>query len=312
MKNKYLIFVAVISFLCACSTKQKTGEEDTLTSGNIKIAVDETFKPIMEEELQVFSALNPEATITPIYCNEVEALNLLLKDSVRLIVSSRTLTPSEEKFFNDKKFFPKSIRIATDGLTLITNKHNPDSLISTWQFKDILAGKITKWNELDKSSKLGDIETVFDNPNSSTIHYVLDSICSGVPFAKNIKALKHNSEVIEYVAANPNALGVIGANWISNKNDTTNLSFIDDVNIMAVSRNKVAEPTNSYKPYQAYLALDRYPLIRNVYIILNDPKSGLPSGLTSFITDYRGQRIILKSGLLPSMAAFRIVNVNQE
>ena len=75
---------------------------------------------------------------------------------------------------------------------------------------------------------------------------------------------------------------------------------------MAVSRADSATVENSFKPYQAY------PLTRNVYILLNDPKSGLPSGLSSFLTDFRGQRIILKSGLVPATAAVRIVNVQDE
>ena len=41
-------------------------------------------------------------------------------------------------------------------------------------------------------------------------------------------------------------------------------------------------------------------------------KSGLPSGLTSFLTDFRGQRIILKSGLVPATAPVRIVDVKEE
>lgn len=81
---------------------------------------------------------------------------------------------------------------------------------------------------------------------------------------------------------------------------------------MAVSRADSATVENSFKPYQAYLALNQYPLTRNVYILLNDPKSGLPSGLSSFLTDFRGQRIILKSGLVPATAAVRIVNVQDE
>lgn len=64
-------------------------------SGEIRIAVDESFKPIMEEELQVYQALTPEASITPVYCSEVEAVNLLLKDSVRLAITNRRLTEKE-------------------------------------------------------------------------------------------------------------------------------------------------------------------------------------------------------------------------
>ena len=54
-------------------------KRQTLTSGTITIAVDETFRPIIEEELQVFYALTPDATVHPIYCSEVEAMKLLLR-----------------------------------------------------------------------------------------------------------------------------------------------------------------------------------------------------------------------------------------
>ena len=41
-----------------------------------------------------------------------------------------------------------------------------------------------------------------------------------VVIAPSLKALKSNEEVIDYVATTPDALGVIGANWIGNKTDT--------------------------------------------------------------------------------------------
>lgn len=313
MMKLYIALVAALSVLLSgCGNKPDRGEDDTLTSGTIKIAVDETFRPIMEEELQVFHALTPDATVHPVYCSEVEAMKLLLADSVRLAVTTRQLTDQETAYFNEKKFFPVSVKLATDGLALIVNKQNTDSLITVDRFREILTGKVTDWKQLNPVSRQGKLELVFDNPNSSTVHYVLDSICGGEPLSKNVKALKTNAEVISYVAKTPAALGVIGVNWIGNPADSTRLSFNDAIQIMAVSRADSATVENSFKPFQAYLALNRYPLTRNVYILLNDPKSGLPSGLTSFLTDFRGQRIILKSGLVPATAAVRIVDVKEE
>lgn len=311
MKLFITLSISLLLLFTSCSNKPQPGEDDTLTSGNIKIAVDETFRPIVEEELQVFHVLNPEATIHPIYCSEVEAMNLLLKDSVRLAITTRQLTEKEKKYLNDKKFFPVSVKLATDALALIVNKQNTDSLISIEQFKRILTGKIVDWKQLYADSSLGKLQLVFDNPNSSTVHYVIDSICGGQPLSKELKAQKTNPEVISYVAKHPDALGVIGVNWIGNDADSTRLSFNNSIRIMAVSRDATATEGNSFKPFQAYLALNQYPLTRNVYILLNDPKSGLPSGLTSFMTGFRGQRIILKSGLVPATATVRIVDVKE-
>ena len=306
------LLAGLLLLLGSCGSKPKPGEDDTLTSGNIQIAVDETFRPIIEEELQVFQALNPEATIRPIYCSEVEAMNLLLKDSVRLAITTRQLTDKEVNYFNDKKFFPVSVKMATDGLALIVNEQNKDSLITVNQFKKILTGKVSDWKQLYPKSRLGKLQLVFDNPNSSTVHYAIDSICGGQALSDNLKAQKTNPEVISYVARHPDALGVIGVNWVGNDADSTRLSSHKAIRVMAVSRADSATVENSFKPYQAYLALNQYPLTRNVYILLNDPKSGLPSGLSSFLTDFRGQRIILKSGLVPATAAVRIVNVQDE
>ena len=312
MKLYIALLAASLLLLSGCGNKPKPGEDDTLTSGTITIAVDETFRPIIEEELQVFHALTPDATVHPIYCSEVEAMKLLLADSVRLAITTQQLTKQETAYLNDKKFFPVSVKMATDGLALIVNKQNTDSLITVDQFKEILTGKVTDWKQLNPASRLGELQLVFDNPNSSTVHYVLDSICGGMPLSKDLKAQKTNPEVISYVAKNPAALGVIGVNWIGNPADSTRLSFNDAIRIMAVSRADSATVGNSFKPYQAYLALNQYPLTRNVYILLNDPKSGLPSGLTSYLTDFRGQRIISKSGLVPATAAVRIVDVKEE
>ena len=59
----------------------------------------------------------------------------------------------------------------------------------------------------------------------------------------------------------------------------------------------------------ASIALNEYPLIRDVYAVLTDPRMGLASGFTSFLTSDRGQRIILKAGILPATQPVRIVDV---
>ena len=276
MKNKLILYFLCLYTLSACTSSQKKGKEETLYSGKISIAVDESFKPIMEEELQVYQALTPEAVITPIYCSEVEAVNLLLKDSVRLAITNRRLTEEELISFHTRKFFPESVRMALSGVALITHRDNPDSLITVKDFRRIATGEITNWKELNPNSKLERMQVVFDNPNSGTVHYVIDSICQGKPLSTSLKAQKSNEEVINYVATTPEAIGVIGANWVGNKADTTRLSFNQKVRVMAVSSSVNATSENSYRPYQAYLALKKYPLTHDVYILINDPKGALP------------------------------------
>jgi len=300
--------------LFSCESKNKDGKTDTLTSGVIKITVDENFRPIIQEELDVFEAQFPKAGIVPIYTNEVDAINSLLKDSVRVSIVTRPLSSKEESFLRSKSFAPHTYKLAIDAVALIVNKINPDTMISVNDIRKILKGEVTEWKEIFPRSKLGKFTLVFDNPNSSTIRYAIDSICNGEPLSKKLNAQSTNLEVIDFVSKTPNAIGVIGVNWLGDRKDTANLSFKNTIKVMSVSRGTVATTENSYKPFQAYLFYDYYPLTRSVYIILNDPRGTLPTGLSSFLTSERGQRIILKSGLVPATqpVTVRTVNVKDE
>ena len=307
-----LLFLVLAVSFAACRQAPKDGRTDTYTSGTVAIAADESFQPIVEEEIFVFESLYPLADLVPHYVTEVEAVNLLLKDSLRLAITSRRLTPEELYSFNSRKFFPQQIKIATDGLALISNLSNPDTLISVSAIRDILTGAKTRWKDIYPNSRLGDIQLVFDNKNSSTVRFAIDSICHGKELAGNVSALKTNKEVINFVAKTPGAIGIVGVNWLSDRNDSTGLSFNKEVHVMSVSHSTQPTVLNSFKPYQYYLYNGDYPLARDLYVLVNDPRNGLCWGFSGFLTSYRGQLIIQKSGLLPAPQAVRVVNGKDE
>ena len=60
------------------------------------------------------------------------------------------------------------------------------------------------------------------------------------------------------------------------------------------------------------MALEQYPLIRNIWMISTDPHLGLADGFISFVSSDKGQRIILKAGLLPAIAPIRLVNIRND
>ena len=312
MRTIHCLYFCIVLFFISCKEAKAPRFTDTYTSGVISVAVDENFRPIIQEELDVFESIYPKSGIVPVFTDEVDAINQLVKDSVRFAIATRTLSANEKKSLNSRKLFPREIKLAVDGIALIINNKNKDSIICVEDLKGIFTGKIKNWNEIFLQSNLGKFKVVFDNPNSSSIRYAIDSICKGSPLSTELNAQKTNLEVINYVSHTPNAIGIIGVNWLGDRKDTTNLSFKNEVRVMSVSTDTPATRYNSYKPYQAYLFYGQYPLSRSVYIILDDPRSALPSGLASFMTSDRGQRIILKSGLVPATQPVRIVNIKDQ
>lgn len=304
--NKLLSFSFVIffaAFMVSCSScqddKAEKGErkvKETITSGVIDISCDESFEPIMEQEIMVFEAAYPKASIIPYYVSEAEALNMLLQDSVRLAVATRPLTPQEEASFKSRQLRVRTVQIALDAIAFIVNKSNKHEVISVDELHKIVTGEVTQWSQLYPGSTLGKINFVFDNQGSSSMRFAIDSLCQGKPLYKGLYAQKSNQAVIDYVAQTPNAIGVIGASWIGNKADSTNTSFTDVVKVMAVRKASGFDP---YKPYQYYIAKGDYPLTRPIYMITTDPRNGLPTGFTKFVSSQRGQLIIFKTGIVP-------------
>src|SRR5690606_18259858 len=102
-------------------------------------------------------------------------------------------------------------------------------LLTMRELRDILTGKISSWKQLNPESNLRDIAIVFDNNNSSTARYVRDTLMAGQPLPATASASNSHPALIDYVAQNENAIGVIGVNWISDRDDTTSLNFLNRV-----------------------------------------------------------------------------------
>jgi len=308
--GKNIGLTLILGLFLSCGNKPKNSLPYDYESAAEAFASDESFYPILDEELEVFNALHAEKSLKPIYTNEEEAITKLMKNEVWLAFSTRSLSQRELENLKARKFMPKVIPIAYDGLAIIVNNANPDTCITVKDFARILSGEVKNWKDIYPQSKLGEIDVVFDNPKSSTVRFCVDSILGGTPInSQNIGAVLKSSEVIDWVEKHENAIGIIGSNWLNDKRDTTNVTFMKNITVMKVSKMETATPENSWQPYQYYIYNGNYPLIRTIYALLNEPRNGVPSGFAHFCRLPKGQLIFLKAGLLPIQADMNIRDV---
>jgi phosphate transport system substrate-binding protein len=306
------IFYTLMGWLLITACNKAGTINDTPTSGSLKISVDESFAPIIDSHVYTFQKLYKYAKVQASYKAEGDVVKDLLRDSSRVIVLSRLLTPAEKQVFDKIKITPRVTKIAVDGVALIVHPDNPDTLLTLAQLKEIFTGRVANWKKLNPESKLSDLTIVFDNNNSSTARYILDSVNMKQPLPANTFAAKSNPALVDYVANNPNAIGVLGVNWISDFDDSTAIGFLRKIKVVAVSaKNRPASNEEYYQPFQGYLAQGTYPLRRNLYIISREARAGLGTGFASFVASDKGQRILLKSGLLPATMPIRLVSVKE-
>ena len=125
---------------------------------------------------------------------------------------------------------------------------------------------------------------------------------------KGIYSFKSNEEVIKFVSENKGMIGVVGVNWLSQPNPDM-IQYVKEINVLSV---KSLKDSNYYSPTQNNIAEGKYPLARDLYIINCQGYSGLGMGFASFVAGDIGQRIVLKSGLLPLKIPGRKINIRKE
>lgn len=289
-----LIFLVFLSVNC---TKKEEKKEETILKGTASILVDETLVPIIEDQIEVFESYY-DATLTIVAKSELEVVNSLLEQENKIAVLTRDLSVTEKKVFEQKKIIPRTTKIAIDAIAFIANQNNKDTLIALQDVVSFMQGQ--------SSSKIKGF--VFDNPNSSTVR-LLTSI-SGIKTIRTdqVYSFKTNEEVIKFVAQNEGMIGVVGVNWLTQPMPKMQ-EFVDKVNVLSV---KSLTGKDYYLPNQNDLAEGKYPLARDLYIVNCQGNSGLGMGFASFVAGDIGQRIILKSGLLPVTMPGRRLNIRKE
>lgn len=301
--------IAAIAFIVSCQSGNKKTYDETPTRGNIRISVDESYKPIIDSEIRTFSVYYEYAKITPFYKPEIDIINDFMNDSVKLIITNRQLTEEQIKTLRDTLIVVRTTAFAFDAIALIVNKENRDTLLSYQQVKDIFLGNIVSWKDIKANSKLDKINVVFDNTKSGNIRYFKEKFEITNKLPENFYAVNNNEEVINYIAKNPNALGIISVNWISDKDDPQSRRFTNNMRVMAIS--PFYDNTSYYLPEQGAIYNKSYPFTREVYLISRETFAGLGSGFVQWVTHDQGQRIILKSGLVPSVSPIRLIQVKQ-
>lgn len=305
MKNSSLILLSgliSVAMFAGCGSRNnvKTGD-DTYFKGTAQFVADESFAPILDQELYVFKGTNDGADPRIVYKTENEALKLFFSDSIRVAVLARTLKPNEIALLRNRTLPPEINCFAIDAVAIIVNKASNDTLTSVAEIKKVLRGEA----KTDKN-------IVFDNPNSSITRYLKD--LSGVNQFnnKNIYALKSNVDVIKYVSEHQQAIGFISYTWLLDP-DKNYASLVNNIKMVGVKdeANK-DDPKNYYTPSQNSLAMRQYPLTRSLYIINSTGRRGLATGFATFLESERGQRIVLRSGLLPDSIPTREVRIGKD
>lgn len=295
--NRFSYLCILLSFfaILSCNTN-KDEVPQTATSGKLKVAVDEGFWPIMKAEKDIFEYIYKYATVQQTRTTQDSAIKLLVKDSVRFVVTARKLNDGELDYLKSRKVYPKTYMFAQDGLLLLSSKKSTDSTFTFPQLREIAEGK-TKGYQL-----------VVDKNQSASLYSFVEllrlknSKLAAVYSSDSVEAL------IQYVTEHSNAIGIVGSSWFSEMESKKVQKWLEGVTVCSISSDGKA----FYQPFQSEIADSLYPLSRPIYLISRESQMSLANGYAAFLLGEKGQRIVLKSGLLPAKIPSRQVVVSKK
>lgn len=284
-----------LSLLISCKKESEvsTAEvKEAYDRGTTEMYVESSVYPIVEDINEVFKTYYNNADIKLKMLSQNEILNAVYKDSNRLAIMPKTFSAAELDRFKGR-VVPKITPIAKDAVLFITQKNTKDTLINYKEVIDVFKG--TK-----KSEKV----FVFHDANSNIVSKIKTD--AGVSeLSKNVYYVKTVDEIVSYINKNKNAIGVVGINWMLQPDEKIKES-IKQLRSMLVYNDSLKK---YFSPSQSTIADNTYPLTRTINIIDVQGKTGLGTGFASFAASDKGQRIVLKSGLMPVTLPKREINI---
>ncbi len=298
--GRKIIAVICILWLCnSCSSGGTNESEVSLENGTVHISVDETFKPVIDSQIQVFESSYPDAHVVVHYKPEADCLQDFAVDSIKMVIATRGYTENEEQFiFDSLGVSPSKMVIAKDAIAVVIHPGAADSLFTMDEIKSLLLGTYQK-----------KLLPVLDGVSAtSTVRFVIDSVLKGQALSSVVKAARSSQEVVDYVAKTPNAVGFIGVSWIGNKEDSTQLSYLKKVKVAQIE--SIKEQDKFVSPAQYNIYYRRYPMVRDLVYVLKEKGQGVAHGFAYFLGGQRGQLIFKRAYLMPVLMGFNVRNAS--
>ncbi len=294
IKNIRFFFcgACLLAGLAGCkSNKEKEKElRDTPYRGTITISADESFKPVVDELVQVYESNHPKTKINVLYKAEAECFKDFAVDSIRMVIATRRYNADEKDFMVDSLgVSPQSMVVARDAVAVIVNPAAQDSLFSMKDITGILKGRFKK-----------SLIPVFDGVKAtSTVRFIIDSVLHGDSLTPSAVAARSSEGVIDYVSKTPDVVGFIGISWIGNPEDGEQLSFLKKIRVAAIESTYGGE--GNVKAYQQNIYTKSYPMVRDLVYTLKENYKGLGFGFAGFMSGEIGQLIFRRAYLVPQV-----------
>ncbi len=276
--------------LFGCSP-QPGPEEDSQTSGRIKVVCAPEALRLIAREKAAFEALYPQARIMLRIGTSREAVRALFAAECDLAVITRELDVEERAAAVRGRLELDGYRFARDAVVAVVNPGNGVENVSVEDMRKIYEGTHQRWSEL--GGRAEPIEPVVQPMESDITQFMLQQVMSGAPIQARVYTEASDSAVVARVSGNPRAVGYISMAWAGRGAKTLRMASVTGLPYLMPDPEAVYQGT--------------YPLTRFDNCYVRSTGARLANGFITFVTSRDGQALVHDYGLVPTSVPVRFV-----
>lgn len=265
------LLLCIVFVLSACHKKE-----------SIHISGSTTVLPVISKAAEQFRQKHPDLNIIVNSGGSGVGINQLGEGQIAIGMISRDVTDEEIDRFPNVQF--NSISIGKDAVVPVVSSEIYEAGITTLTLKqlaDIYTGNIRNWNELGGPDR--EILCV-DKEQSRGTRHVFMEVVLGDKEAEAAGAdlvLGSNNEEQTAIVQSNAAIGMLSSAWLNSDVRGLNILMLDSTII---------------EPSLANIKTGRFPITRDLQIIVNGTPQGNIQLLIDYILSSEGQEIVTKAG----------------
>jgi len=307
MTTRLAVTIILVLALSSCEREKK----ETTTRGNLHALFAESIAPVMREEVNQFldSYGKAGANITYELVSSGDAIQRMLHDTLRYIVSTRPMSPAERQQLPRVEGFDLSeIVIAYDGIAAVVNPKNDVEKVTTVELSKILSGEIRRWEQLSNAETMkGTIEVLYQDSSDVSL-FAESRILQGKPLRKDVQKTISSLGTLRNIVERPLAIGLVGVLWIDSARVPAKVLKVAETRETQDTMFRVP-PERMGKfctPHPANIYRNYYPLKRAIYAYTFGPVASFASGFGTFVANKEGQKIFLEKNVVPGTQPIRL------
>jgi len=258
----------------------------------VQVVGSESMRPTIAAIAEDFMTRNPLADITVRGGGSGDGIAALLHGMVDIAMTSRDVTQRERAYVADKGLELSVVPLALDAVVIVINQANPITVLDLAQIRDIFAGKIRNWRELQGTDT--EIVPLARAAGSGTAYLFGERVLSAESFAASVSHLSTNEAIVAEVAARPGAIGYTGRGALRDAGDRVRM-----IAIRSDQQSPAAVATTDS------IVSGSYPLTRRLSLATTGHPPATAKAFVDFCLSANGQALFQRGGYIEIQSAAR-------